>query len=79
MTELSELIISAIVKRKILGIDYGAAIVSEGVFHFMSDEQIENSGINFTYDDHGHPELGNVSKAHIFNILLQTKIKRSRN
>lgn len=72
---ITKLIISAIVKRKILGIDYGAAIVSEGVFHFMSDEQIENSGINFTYDDHGHPELGNVSKAHIFNILLQKKLK----
>lgn len=72
---ITKLIISAIVKRKLLGIDYGAAIVSEGVFHFMSDEQIENSGINFTYDDHGHPELGNVSKAHIFNILLQKKLK----
>jgi 6-phosphofructokinase 1 len=69
------LIISAIVKRKVLGIDYGVAIVSEGVFHFMSDEEIENSGINFTYDEHGHPELGNVSKAHIFNILLQQKLK----
>jgi 6-phosphofructokinase 1 len=69
------LIISAIVKRAILGIRYGGAIVSEGVFHFMSDEEIENSGINFTYDDHGHPELGNVSKAHIFNVLLQKKLK----
>ena len=29
----------------------------------------------FTYDDHGHPELGNVSKSHIFNYLLQTKLK----
>lgn len=72
---ITNLIISAIVKRKILGIDYGAAIVSEGVFHFMSDEEINHSGINFTYDDHGHPELGNVSKAHIFNILLQQKLK----
>ena len=70
------LIISAIIKRKILGVDYGAAIVSEGVFHFMNDTEIENSGINFTYDDHGHPELGNVSKAHIFNILLQQKLKK---
>jgi len=70
------LIISAIVKRKILGINYGAVIVSEGVFHFMSDAEIENSGINFTYDDHGHPELGNVSKAHIFNVLLQQKLKQ---
>lgn len=69
------LVISSILKRKIEGIEYGAAIVSEGVFHFMSDEQIENSGINFTFDDHGHPELGNVSKAHIFNVLLQQKLK----
>ncbi len=70
-----KLIISAIVKRKVLGISYGVVIISEGVFHFMNDEEIENSGINFTYDDHGHPELGNVSKAHIFNILLQQKLK----
>ncbi len=69
------LMISTIVKRIIEGIPYGAVIISEGVFHFMSDEQIENSGINFTYDDHGHPELGNVSKAHIFNVLLQHKLK----
>ncbi len=70
-----KLIISAIIKRKILDINYGVVIVSEGVFHFMSDEEIKNSGITFTYDDHGHPELGNVSKAHIFNILLQKKLK----
>ena len=69
------LIISSILKRQILGISYGVAIVSEGVFHFMTDEEIKNSGIQFTYDDHGHPELGNVSKAHIFNILLQQELK----
>lgn len=69
------LVISSMIKRKILGIDYGVAIISEGVFHFMDDNEILNSGINFTYDDHGHPELGNVSKAHIFNVLLQNKLK----
>ncbi|NQU31770.1 MAG: 6-phosphofructokinase [Bacteroidetes bacterium] len=69
------LVISAIVKRKIEGIDYGVAIISEGVFHFMSDDEIKNSKIDFTYDDHGHPELGNVSKAHIFNVLLQNRLK----
>ncbi len=73
--KITKLLISAIIKRKIQGIEYGVSIVSEGVFHFMSDEEIENSGINFTYDDHGHPELGNVSKAHIYNILLQKKLK----
>lgn len=69
------LIISSMVKRKLLGIKYGVAIVSEGVFHFMTDEEIVSSGVNFTFDDHGHPELGNVSKAHIYNMLLQHKLK----
>jgi len=70
-----KLVISTIIKRKIQGIPYGIVIISEGVFHFMSDEEIKASGIHFTYDDHGHPELGNVSKAHIFNVLLQEKLK----
>lgn len=69
------LIISSMVKRKILGISYGTAIISEGVFQFMTNEEIKASNIIFTYDDHGHPELGNVNKAHIFNILIQRKLK----
>lgn len=72
---ITRLIISSMVKRKMLGIQYGAAIVSEGVFHFMTDAEIVSSGVNFTFDEHGHPELGNVSKAHIYNMLLQYKLK----
>ncbi|MBP5797205.1 MAG: 6-phosphofructokinase [Bacteroidales bacterium] len=68
------LMVSSIVKRKLLGVNYGVIIVSEGVFHFMTDEEIEKSGVAFTYDEHGHPELGNVSKAHIFNLLLQQRL-----
>ncbi|MCB2219722.1 MAG: 6-phosphofructokinase [Bacteroidetes bacterium] len=73
--KIIKLVISSIIKRKILGIDYGAAIISEGVFHFLTNTEIEATDISFTYDEHGHPELGNVSKAHIFNMLLQRKLK----
>ena len=73
--KIIRLVISAIVKRKISGIDYGVAVISEGVFHFMTDEEINATDITFTYDEHGHPELGNVSKAHIFNMLLQRRLK----
>ncbi|NVO21071.1 MAG: 6-phosphofructokinase [Bacteroidetes bacterium] len=76
LDKITMLIISSIVKRKILGIKYGVAIVSEGVFHFINDDEIEASGIQFTYDEHGHPELGNVSKAHIYNLLLQIRLKQ---
>ncbi len=70
-----KLVISSMVKRKMDGIEHGVAILSEGIFHSLSDDEIRNSGIDFTYDDHGHPELGNVSKAHIFNVLTQRKLK----
>lgn len=76
--KITKLVISSMVKRRILGIDYGVAIISEGVFHFLSEKEIIDTGINFTYDDHGHPELGNVSKSHIFNMLTQQELKDLR-
>ena len=75
LEKIIRLVISSIVKRQIHGIMHGVAVISEGVFHFLPIEEIINSGINFTYDDHGHPELGNVSKAHIFNVLIQHRLK----
>jgi 6-phosphofructokinase 1 len=76
--KITRMVVSSMVKRRILGIDYGVAMISEGVFHFMSDEEIIDTGINFTYDEHGHPELGNVSKSHIFNMLTQQHLKTLR-
>ncbi len=75
VSKIVNLVVSAMIKRSIMGIPYGAAIVSEGVFHVLSDEEIKNSGITFSYDDHGHPELGKVSKAHIFNEMVENKLK----
>ena len=73
--KITNLIISSMIKRNISGVIHGVAMVSEGVFHELSSDEIKNCGIKFTYDEHGHPELGNVSKAHIFNILVQQKLK----
>lgn len=73
--KIIHMMISSILKRKTYGLNHGAILISEGVFHFMDDAEIANCGINFTFDDHGHPELSNVSKAHIFNVLLQKKLK----
>jgi 6-phosphofructokinase 1 len=76
--KIVNLVVSSMVKRKILGVPYGAAIVSEGVFHALSEKEIKNSGIRFSFDDHGHPELGKVSKAHIFNEMIDAKVKELR-
>jgi 6-phosphofructokinase 1 len=72
--KIVDLVVSAIIKRKIMGMDYGAAIISEGVFHALSEDECKNSGVTFSYDDHGHPELGKVSKAHIFNEMLENRL-----
>lgn len=75
LDKVVSLIISSMLKRKILGINYGVALVSEGVFHIIDETELKDSGILFTYDDHGHPELGNVSKSNIFNVLVQQRLK----
>ncbi|MEQ9230998.1 MAG: 6-phosphofructokinase, partial [Cyclobacteriaceae bacterium] len=75
LDKIIKLVISSIVKRKIMGVEHGVAIISEGVFHILDVQEIKDSGISMTYDAHGHPELGNVSKAHIFNVLLQQKLQ----
>ena len=41
----------------------------------MLVREIIDTGITFTDDEHGHPELGNVSKSHIFNVLVQRKLR----
>ena len=72
--KICKMIVSAIVKRKLMDVSHGVAIVSEGVFHALSDDEIKNSGIQFTYDDHGHPELGKISKAAIFSQLVDNRL-----
>lgn len=66
--------ISSIIKRKIMGISYGCIMISEGVFHELSHEEVEASGVKFTYDEHGHPELGKISKAQMFNEMLDNRL-----
>ena len=75
LDKVVRLVISSIIKRKIENIHYGVAMVSEGVFHNLPKSELDKIGINFTYDSHGHPELGNVSKSHILNMLVQEKLK----
>ena len=41
--KIVNLVISAMLKRKVLGVPYGAAIVSEGVFHALSEEEIKKT------------------------------------
>ncbi|MDR0728772.1 MAG: 6-phosphofructokinase [Prevotellaceae bacterium] len=72
--KIVNLVISSIIKRKVMGEDYGAAVISEGVFHELSEEEIKKSGAHFSYDEHGHPELGKVSKAHIFCEMIENRI-----
>ncbi|MBR6001268.1 MAG: 6-phosphofructokinase [Bacteroidales bacterium] len=64
------LALSAILKRNILGIPYGTVVVAEGVFHDLDPQEIKNAGVTMTYDEHGHPELGKISKAVLFNDIL---------
>ena len=58
-----------------MGITYGGVIVSEGIFYELSSEDLKATGVTFSYDEHGHPELGKISKAVLFNDLLEKEFK----
>lgn len=76
LDKIIRLSISAILKRKLMGINYGTVVAAEGLFHDAGvAQEAADAGIHFTYDDHGHPELGKISKAVLFNDLLEKKFK----
>ena len=75
LDKIVNLALSAILKRKLLGIDYGTVVVAEGVFHDLDPQEIKAAGVSMTYDEHGHPELGKISKAVLFNDILEKKFK----
>ena len=76
LDKVVKLSISAILKRKVMGISYGTIVAAEGLFHEFKAEEMEAAGVKFSYDDHGHPELGQVSKAVLFNDLLEAEYKK---
>jgi len=76
LDKVVKLSISAILKRKTMGINYGTIVAAEGLFHEFKAEEMEAAGVHFSYDDHGHPELGKVSKAVLFNDLLEAEFEK---
>ena len=74
--KIIKLSISSIVKRKLMGIPYGGIMLSEGVFHLLDEDELKATGVKFTYDEHGHPELGKISKAQLFNDILEIELKK---
>ena len=76
LDKVVKLSISAILKRKVMGINYGTIVAAEGLFHEFKAEEMEAAGVRFSYDDLGHPELGKVSKAVLFNDLLEAEFKK---
>lgn len=74
--KILRLVISSMIKRKLMGMNYGAAMISEGVFHELKSGEIEAAGVKFSYDDHGHPELWKVSKSHVFCTLIDDKLSK---
>lgn len=75
--KIVRLAVSSIIKREIMGIGYGAIVISEGVFYFLDDTEFETLGVSFPKDDHGHIELSTVSKSHLFATLIEAELRRA--
>ncbi len=78
LDKIIKLSVSAIIKRKILGVPYGTVVTAEGLFHDEGVmQEMVDAGVHFTFDEHGHPELGKISKAVIFSDLLDKECQKA--
>ena len=75
LEKIIRLSVSAILKRKIMGVNYGTIVAAEGLFHNEEvAKEAAEAGIHFTYDEHGHPELGKVSKEIGYDVRCQDPV-----
>ena len=74
--KIIKLTLSAIIKRKLLGIHYGTVVLAEGIFHDLDPEDLKGTGVHITYDEHGHPELGKISKPYFSTTFLRKSSQR---
>ena len=64
----------AIVKRRMLGRNYGLAVIAEGVAAKMNPEQLANiPGVEVTHDAYGHIRLEKIPLASIIERELQRR------
>jgi len=73
--KITRMIISSIIKEKDPRYQLWRGYRERRRFSFYDRRGDRIHRYQLHYDDHGHPELGNVSKAHIFNLLLQRRLK----
>ncbi|GHV66658.1 pyrophosphate--fructose 6-phosphate 1-phosphotransferase [Bacteroidia bacterium] len=73
--KIVRLVVSSIVKRRILGMKSGVAVISEGILHLLKEEDVASYGIHFEYDAHGHPELSAIDKSQFINKLVMKRLK----
>lgn len=77
LDKIVRLSVSAIIKRRLMGVHYGTIVAAEGLFHNEEvAKEAAEAGVHFSYDEHGHPELGKISKAVLFNELLEKKFAK---
>ncbi len=76
--EIVDILISSILERKRNGIEYGVALISEGVFDVIHKDSILKEKIEVSWDTHNNAEWGNVAKAHIINNMLTEKLKKMK-
>jgi len=76
--KIARLAISSMLKRQLMDLPYGMLMISEGIFHFMENQELEAAGVQFSTDSHGHPELHSISKSHVFNAIIRKELEKTK-
>ncbi len=72
---ICDMVEGAMLKSKLLGRDYGVAVIAEGVGDLVKEELAKSPLAVVEHDEHGHLRLAEVPLGLIFKRLLQDRAK----
>jgi len=70
---ICDIVEGSILKSKVVGRDYGVAVIAEGVGDFVKEELAKHPLAVVEHDEHGHLRLAEVPLGLIFKRLLQER------
>lgn len=71
---LVDTLVGSIIKRKVMGRDFGVAILAEGLAEKLTADELEKMG-SLEYDEHGHPRLAEIDLGKVVKNRVKEELK----
>jgi 6-phosphofructokinase 1 len=76
LAHLCDILEGAIIKRRLLGRDFGVAVLSEGIIEGIDVEDLRSHNEKFEYDSHGNIRYAEIALAEMVKDEVRTRLRQ---